>query len=108
YHQIKTQEFASAPRGLPPHNLPTPLTSLIGRETDLANITVRLNTPECRLLTLIGTGGIGKTRLALEAARQILRSFDDGTFFASLAAIAPGGTEFLPSAIGNAIGFAFA
>jgi predicted ATPase/DNA-binding SARP family transcriptional activator len=77
-------EAVAAPR----HNLPTPATPLIGRETELAEITDRLvNDPSCRLLTIVGPGGIGKTRLALEAAARSLEYFADGTFFVSFEAI---------------------
>jgi DNA-binding SARP family transcriptional activator/predicted ATPase len=56
----------------PPHNLPASLTPFVGREAELAEIQDRLRDPGCRLLTLVGPGGSGKTRLALEAAaRQI-------------------------------------
>ena len=52
----------------PPHNLPTQLTLFIGRMDELTQIAERLAAPNCRLLTLVGAGGIGKTRLALQAA----------------------------------------
>jgi predicted ATPase/DNA-binding CsgD family transcriptional regulator len=55
----------------PPHNLPRQLTPLIGRTTELAEIAARLADPLCPLLTLTGPGGIGKTRLAIEAAMTI-------------------------------------
>ena len=48
---------------------PGPLTALIGREEDLARLHALLDDPACRLVTLVGPGGIGKTRLALERAR---------------------------------------
>lgn len=67
-----------------PHNLPLPLPALIGREAELAYIAERLADPECRLLTLVGEGGIGKTTLALAAAQANLGAFLDGTFFISL------------------------
>ncbi len=51
----------------PPH-LPRPPTSLIGREPELAALARLLSDPQCRLLTIVGPGGIGKTRLAIEAA----------------------------------------
>src|SRR5690348_4250897 len=50
----------------PPHNLPTQLTPFIGRSDELTQIAERLADPNCRLLTLVGAGGIGKTRLALQ------------------------------------------
>ena len=59
------------PPASPPHNLPAPLTPFVGREADLAAIIQRLHDPACRLLTLVGPGGCGKTRLALEAAREL-------------------------------------
>ena len=78
-------ESAAAPR----HNLPIPATPLVGRETELAEITDRLvNDSSCRLLTIVGPGGIGKTRLALQAATQSLEQFEDGTFFVSFEVIA--------------------
>ena len=56
----------------PPHNLPAVLTPFIGRERELTEIGTRLQQPELRLLTLVGAGGMGKTRLALRVAKQIL------------------------------------
>ncbi len=95
-------EQAAEPR----HNLPTPATPLIGRETELAEITNRLvNDSSCRLLTIVGPGGIGKTRLALQAATQALEQFEDGTFFISFEtitaaeAMAPAILQALSSAI---------
>ena len=58
---------------IPPHNLPAPQTSFIGRQKELAQIASLLRDPACRLLTLVGPGGIGKTRLALQAASKVLR-----------------------------------
>ncbi len=54
------------------HNLPPVSTPFVGRQDELAEITRLLTDPTCRLLTLVGPGGIGKTRLALEAARVLL------------------------------------
>jgi predicted ATPase len=86
------QDFPTAPhdhnRGdhRPGTNLPAPVTSLIGRETELADIAARLDDSDCRLLTLWGMGGIGKTRLALAAAQAQVKSlrFPDGVYFATL------------------------
>jgi len=55
----------------PPHNLPSMLTALIGRARELADICARLQQPDLRLLTLVGAGGMGKTRLALAVAQAI-------------------------------------
>jgi predicted ATPase/DNA-binding CsgD family transcriptional regulator len=63
------------------------LTSLIGREREVAAASTLLARPEVRFLTLTGTGGVGKTRLALAIASQVEDSFPDGVFFVSLASI---------------------
>jgi predicted ATPase/DNA-binding XRE family transcriptional regulator len=72
----------------PLHNLPAQLTPLIGRGQQLAAIAARLRSPAVRLLTLTGAGGIGKTQLALQAAREMLDEYADGVFFVGLAPIA--------------------
>src|SRR5437660_3888748 len=72
-----------APEAPPPTNLPAPNSDLIGRATALAEVTEVLGAH--RLVTLIGAGGIGKTRLGLEVARQQLPSFADGEWVAELA-----------------------
>ena len=69
------------------NNLPAQLTSLIGRERDVTVACNLLLRPDVRLLTLTGTGGVGKTRLALQVATQLLEDFTDGVFFVSLAPI---------------------
>lgn len=61
------------------------LTPFLGRSQDIAEIDTLLADPSCRLLTLVGPGGIGKTRLAEEAASQADASFPDGVFWVSLA-----------------------
>ena len=67
-----------------PHNLPGQLTPFVGREPELAEIIERLSHPACRLLTLIGPGGIGKTRLAVQAAGELLADFAGGLYFVPL------------------------
>jgi predicted ATPase/class 3 adenylate cyclase len=70
-----------------PNNLPLQPTPLVGREREVGEISERLRTEEVRLLTLIGPGGVGKTRLALQAGADHLEEFDDGVFFIALATI---------------------
>jgi predicted ATPase/DNA-binding winged helix-turn-helix (wHTH) protein len=69
----------------PRHNLPTPVTAFIGRETQLVEVERLL--AEKRLVTLTGVGGVGKTRLALEAARRVVPELRDGVFFVDLATL---------------------
>jgi predicted ATPase len=71
------------------HNLPAPLTSFLGREQDLAGLERLLG--EARLVTLTGTGGTGKTRLALEAGARVVGRFPNGVWLAELAGIADPG-----------------
>ena len=69
------------------HNLPPQTTPFVGRTDELAEIVDLLNHTECRLLSLTGPGGIGKTRLALEVASQFLDAYDDGVYFVPLQAL---------------------
>src|SRR2546425_1267344 len=69
------------------YNLPGPLTSLIGREQEIQAVCSFLRRPEVRLVTLTGTGGVGKTRLGLEVGTDLLADFADGVCFVSLAPI---------------------
>ncbi len=68
-------------------SLPLPLTPLVGREGDVLEVCTLLRRPEVRLVTLTGTGGIGKTRLALRVATELRADFADGVCFVSLAAL---------------------
>jgi predicted ATPase/DNA-binding SARP family transcriptional activator len=87
------------------HNLPLQLTPFVGREAILAEIADRLQDPACRLLTLVGPGGSGKTRLALEAAAARLDDFEHGVYFVSLAPL--DSVEAIVSTVAMALGLSF-
>ena len=110
----------------PPHNVSPPPNVFVGRKAELQQIERQLAAPACRLLTIVGPGGIGKTRLALEAARRYLQTdtvllepdVSDGVYVVSLASIAGGQdltgfgdqtalSNALASAIADAVGFSF-
>jgi len=80
-------EHPSRPTHMRFFNLPPQLTSLVGREQDTAYISALLRHSEVSLLTLLGPGGVGKTRLALAAATELSDEFADGVMFVSLAPI---------------------
>lgn len=82
----------------PLNNLPIPLTPFVGRRTELAEITAQLADPDLRLITLLGPGGIGKTRLAIQAAAQGSGHFQHGVCFVPLAST-HAGQPILPGII---------
>jgi len=83
-------------------NLPATLTSFIGRERELSDIGALLD--QARLVTLVGVGGTGKTRLALEVARGLLATYPDGVWLVELAALADPGLA--PETVISALGLA--
>lgn len=83
-----------------PHNLSASMSSFIGRERELAALTRAL--PTARLLTLIGVGGAGKTRLALQFAEKCLDAFPDGVWFIELARL--NDAALIPQLIASALG----
>ncbi|MFK7804877.1 MAG: helix-turn-helix domain-containing protein, partial [Anaerolineae bacterium] len=71
----------------PKHNLPVQTTSFFGRKSELTEIGERFADPSCKLLTILGAGGMGKTRLAVEAATEQINNFTDGVVYVSLAPV---------------------
>lgn len=85
-------------------NLPLPLADLVGREAELAILNQRFHDPRCRLINLVGPGGIGKTRLALETAILHQEEFFDGAYFISLPS--PSLPQTTYTAIAHALNYA--
>jgi predicted ATPase/class 3 adenylate cyclase len=73
--------------GVHPVSLPTQPTSFVGRQRELAEASKLLERPEVRLLTLTGSGGTGKTRLAVQVAAELVEAFPDGVVFVALAPV---------------------
>src|SRR5512139_3406762 len=88
-----------------PRNLPRELTPFIGREPELIALAQLLHDPQCSLLTIVGPGGIGKTRLAIEAAHHSKDLFPDGIWFVSLAPL--NSPALIIPAIADAVDFKF-
>jgi predicted ATPase/DNA-binding CsgD family transcriptional regulator/transcriptional regulator with XRE-family HTH domain len=86
--------------------LPAAPTPLIGREAERADLARRLRDPACRLITLVGPGGIGKSRLALQVAGELAPAFADGAAFVALAPVAA--AETVPAAIAEALDLSLA
>jgi predicted ATPase/DNA-binding SARP family transcriptional activator len=109
--EIATGRFPSAqpPTVSPPpeeaadvgkHNLPATRSSFVGREREMME--VRRELAMTRLLTLTGTGGCGKTRLALEVARELVGAYPDGVWLVELAPLSEG--ALVPQALAAALG----
>ncbi len=84
--------------------VPQAVTPLIGREREVAAVLALLGQSDVRLVTLTGSGGVGKTRLAIEASKRAAPSFSDGAVFINLAAVTE--SEFVASDIAQALGIA--
>ena len=91
--------------GLETGNLPASLSPFIGRQRELNELWGWLRDPRRRLICVLGAGGCGKTRLALEAARRQRYHFSDGSYFVPLSALGAGSS--LQAAIAERLGFTF-
>ena len=96
---MSTQPSAIARREA---SLPTPSTSLVGRQDEVAAVRQRLQAPDVRLLTLTGPAGTGKTRLALAVGASLQEEFADGVHFVDLAPIRE--STLVASAIAQTLG----
>ncbi len=82
------------------NNLPAQVTSFVGREAEIAEITTLVE--QHRLVTLVGSGGVGKTRLLLHVSADLIDGSGDGVWFVELAPLAKG--EYIPSTVAQALG----
>jgi len=98
---------AAGPAGSPRarHNLPAASSRFVGRAQELAGLSRHLANPHCRLLTVVGLGGMGKTRLALEAAGRQVEAFADGVWLVPLAEISR--ADLLVPNVAAAVGLVF-
>jgi len=104
YAQIQTEQITSQPAAKRATlRIPIPATPFVQRPVEIKQIDERLENPGCRLLTIVGAGGIGKTRLALQVAAAHAGAYRDGIYFVSLASVSSG--EFLPLEIARSLRF---
>jgi non-specific serine/threonine protein kinase len=96
----RLDDAPAMPAGAPPTNLSAPLTSFVGREREQAEVASLLDAH--RLVTLIGAGGVGKTRLALRVAASAAARFPDGVWLVELSALTDPG--LVPQAVGAVLG----
>ena len=87
FQRLLTRVGFPMPTNRTPHNLPTQPTPIVGREPELKAVRGLLLDPAARIVTLVGPGGVGKTRLAIEAASHTLEGFPDGVRFIPLSAV---------------------
>lgn len=113
YEQIKAgQTITKLPEGAGPGatpsaaQLPKRLLPIVGREQELNALQTDLANPDCRMITIMGPGGVGKTSLALEAARQAAPGFHDGAAFVSLENLEASPTTDLHDLLAAAVGAA--
>lgn len=86
-------------------NFPSLSPPFVGRETELSDLNHLIDSPDCRIVSLVGPGGIGKTRLAIQFANQVTKHFPDGIFFISLAPIQD--PDLIPIVLADTLKFSF-
>ncbi len=99
-HQRSVEMRLGAIPGRARHNLPLELTSFVGREDDISKLAARI--ASARLLTMVGSGGVGKTRLALQLASRLLDRYPDGVWLVELAPLSDG--SLVPNAVAAVLG----
>ncbi len=107
YEEILSGQVAAPERvpTEPVHHLPPQLTPFVGRKAELTELERLLADPDVRLVTVVGPGGVGKTRLALEGAAGQLERYKHGVHFISLAPLRS--AEAIVPALADAVGFTF-
>jgi predicted ATPase len=107
-HEHHEPRFATpipAPQEQAKHNLPVQVTPFVGREHELAELDTLINDPTLRLVSILAPGGMGKTRFAIETARQAQSQFADGVYLVELAPLM-NHHDIVP-AIADALGYHF-
>jgi diguanylate cyclase (GGDEF)-like protein len=103
FRDVPLEEVATTEELSPRHNLPLMLTTFVGRVSELTEAKRMLR--RGRLLTILGPGGIGKTRLALQIAAEVMEEYTDGVFHVPLATVLSG--HLIPLAVADAMRFEF-